>query len=104
MIINPARAIIIMENRKMSSILCEEFGSVRDNRMEESPYSSPVMIRGISIVLFKMKACFRYSWLAISRLDPKCKKPLTIKKIRATFFMFVNVFIILFKSYYNLCE
>lgn len=46
---------------------------------------------GISIVLFRIKACLRYSSFAISKLDPRWSNPVIMKKMRATFFMFVSV-------------
>ena len=46
---------------------------------------------GTSIVLFRMKACLRYSSFAISKLDPRWSSPVIMKKMRATFFIFVSV-------------
>lgn len=71
MIINPIKAIIMMDIKEMSSILCGFSGFVRESRREENPYNKPVRINGISMVLFTMKLCLTNRRFAIRILDPK---------------------------------
>lgn len=48
-------------------------------------------MKGMSRVLFIMKASFMYMSFAINKLDPMWKKPIAMKKRIETFFMFLNV-------------
>jgi len=52
MIISEIKVIIINDIRKMSSVLCDSSGLVRDILREHSPYIIPVRMNGISMVLF----------------------------------------------------
>lgn len=83
---------MIAEIRIMSSILCFFSGFVSDRRSDDSPYIKPVTINGMSMVLLTIKAFFTYKPLAMKADDPRCSKPVIMKKIRATFLMFSIVF------------
>lgn len=80
----------------MSRRLWYIFGFVKESLIEEKPYNKPVKTNGMSIVLFNIKAYLRNNRFAISKLEPRCKNPVIMKKISDTFFIFIKVFSIAF--------